>query len=191
MVAKMASVVKPKLSEFASGKIRQSGQNGQAMTRLADLLNQLNVSPAALAKALDIDQSTVTKWTRYGRVPRTQRAAAIASFLKVPVHALFEPVGTPAHPAGLAEPPAAYAAPPPTTHDADAVLAAIQEEVAAQLAAHSLPRNQSDILAVSRAVEREITRLGELPRFPATLELRVSKRISQLQAKWQHAKASL
>lgn len=82
---------------------------------------------------------------------------------------------------------------PPATPpiDADEAFATIQEAVAAQLAEHHLPNSQRDIYGVARGVERELKNLGEMARFPATLDLRVSEAISKLQRKWNEAKASL
>lgn len=92
---------------------------------------------------------------------------------------------------GLAEQASEFTGPASPSVDLDEAFVVIQEAVAAQLTEHHLPNTQADIARVSRAVEREITRLDEMSRFPATLDLRVSEAISTLQRKWNEAKASL
>lgn len=97
-------------------------------------------------------------------------------------------------PTGFADASAAFVAPPNPDQppiDLDEIKASIQEAVAAELAAHHLPHTQRDIYDVSKRVERDLRKFGELPRFPATLDLRISEALSDLHRKWQEAKASL
>lgn len=96
--------------------------------------------------------------------------------------------------AGFADAPAAPLAPPSPDHppvDMDDALATVQEAVAAALAERDMPRRQSDIIPIARAVLREINRLDGMQRFPATLDLRLSEKLSELQRIWRAAKASL
>lgn len=98
-------------------------------------------------------------------------------------------------PPGFSDAGEAFQAPrPAASHpepDQDEVLATIQEAVAAALTGLRLPNTQSDILRVSRAVERDIRAIDGIASFPATLDLRLSEAMTKLQQKWQAAKASL
>lgn len=158
-------------------------------TPLLRLLKAAGHTQASLARQLGLDRQQVHVWFVKGRPIPPDWAQRIAPHLRVdPAALVFR--NTP----GFAEPATSPLSPPPSDRppvDLDEAFAAIQEAVAAVLTERHLPCAQSDIARISRAVEREIIRLGEMPRFPETLDLRVSEAASKLQRKWHEATASL
>jgi transcriptional regulator with XRE-family HTH domain len=141
-----------------------------------------------LAEHVGLSVSQISRLERGKRKLTRETATTIAAVLDSTWQELMD---DPPPPSGFAEATPLLSTPTPPAIDQDEVRATIQEAVAAALTEHHLPNTQADIYRVAKAVERDLEALGELPRFPATLDLRVSEKVSQLHLKWQQAKASL
>lgn len=165
------------------------------MTRLMKFPNNLaahmrraNINDPALAAKANTSKQQIGKLRLGTRQMTKAWATRLAPHLGTTWAALMEEPTV----SGFAEKPLAfYDGAASSPFDPDEMRATIQEAVAAALTEHHLPNTQADIYRVSKAVERDLEALGELPRFPATLDLRVSEKVSELQLKWQQAKASL
>jgi transcriptional regulator with XRE-family HTH domain len=172
-------------------KAGQNGEYARMSNRLREFRKRAGFTQEALAAKAGVGGHHITRVELGTRNLTRDLAETLAPILNA---TWWELLGAPA-PTGMAESRLPFTpAPPIASHpepDPDEVLATIQEAVAAALTDLRLPNTQSDILRVSRAVERDIRAIDGIASFPATLDLRLSEAMTKLQQKWQAAKASL
>ena len=158
--------------------------------RVREFRRKAGLTQEALAERAGLSFGHLSRIELGERTLSQKRAQALAAVLQTNWVTLMSPP-----PTGFSDAePDFTPAPPIASHpepDPDEVLATIQEAVAAALTDLRLPNTQSDILRVSRAVERDIRAIDGIASFPATLDLRLSEAMTKLQQKWQAAKASL
>jgi transcriptional regulator with XRE-family HTH domain len=172
------------------GKLGQNGETDAMTNRVREFRRKAGLTQEALAERAGLSFGYLSRIERGERTLSQKRAQALAAVLQTNWVTLMSPP-----PTGFSDAePDFTPAPPIASHpepDPDEVLATIQEAVAAALTDLRLPNTQSDILRVSRAVERDIRAIDGIASFPATLDLRLSEAMTKLHQKWQAAKASL